>query len=118
MRENVIDHRRGCQDAALQAGGAQGMLLQELPARPAPVRAIAARGGAAPQAVWRPGAVLGTIGPPLAQVRAAGKGTGTLGFCRHWVHLFQKKALRKSARLSVYLSIVSITYYRVCIKMN
>lgn len=87
MRENVIDDRRGRQDAFGQAIYAQGMLLQELLARPAPVRAIAACGGAAPQAVWRPGAVLGTIGPPLAQVRAAGIPARAFRASGHRFHL-------------------------------
>lgn len=39
------------------------------------------------------------------QVRTAGKGTGTLGFRGHWVHLFQKKSpaeVRKALCIFVY----------------
>ena len=84
VRQDMVDHRRRRQYAALQTGGAQGIARQKTPAGFPPVRAVSAFCGAAPPAFRGFALVFCAIRPFLAQVRAAGIPTGplwTFGHC-------------------------------------
>ena len=85
VRDNVVNHTRGADDALLGAFHAQRVQLQIMVTRPSPLGTIPALCGGSPETVTVVGLIVfGTIHKPrLAHLCAAGVSAWSIRFCGH-----------------------------------